>query len=154
MTSEIQQIKKTREFILQIVNALSTEELNYIPSGFNNNIIWNVGHIFTGQQRVCYLRSDLPAQIQFEAYSNYIPGSVPTAFVQQDQIARIKELFLPLIDNFQHDYDHQLFLTYKSFVVPYGFEVATIDQAIHFMLFHEGLHLGYIMALKRALPKY
>ena len=59
MTKQIEIIKKTRVSLLELVKDLSTEQLNKIPDGFNNNIIWNLAHMIAAQQGVCYVRAGL-----------------------------------------------------------------------------------------------
>jgi DinB family protein len=151
MTKEIEQLKKTRQYLLDLIKDLTPEQLNEIPAGYNNNIIWNLGHIFTGQQRVCYLRAGLETIIDIRNFSDYKPQTKPDETIQLEEINRIKSSFIHIVDTLQADYDKNIFINYQPFPVPYGFEVTNIDEAINFMLFHEGLHLGYIMALKRVL---
>jgi hypothetical protein len=60
----ITQIKNTRAFVLELVKDLTTEQLNKIPAGFNNNIIWNIAHLTAAQQNLCYVRSDLTITVE------------------------------------------------------------------------------------------
>jgi hypothetical protein len=50
-----------RQFLLDQIAGLTTEELNQIPRGLNNNIIWNLAHLISGQQGIFYARAGLPA---------------------------------------------------------------------------------------------
>jgi hypothetical protein len=40
---------------------------------------------------------------------------------------------------------------YNAWTTPCGVALHSIDKALQFLLFHEGMHCGYIMTLKRAL---
>ena len=40
----------------------SLEQLNTIPSGMSNNLIWNLGHVVVSQQKLVYALSGLPMQ--------------------------------------------------------------------------------------------
>jgi hypothetical protein len=54
----------------------------------------------------------------------------------------------------QSDYDQGIFKHYSpSVMIPkvYGFEVKDVDGAIDYLLYHDGLYVGYILALKRLL---
>lgn len=42
----------------------SLEQLNKIPAGFNNNLIWNIGHIIVAQQSLIYQLSNLQCKYQ------------------------------------------------------------------------------------------
>jgi hypothetical protein len=59
MHNIINNIILTRKFILSICEPLTEEQLNTTPNGFNNNIIWNLGHLIAAQQGICYIRSGL-----------------------------------------------------------------------------------------------
>ena len=47
-------LKLTRQYLLNDIKDLTVEQLNEVPAGFNNNIIWNVAHMLATQQGICY----------------------------------------------------------------------------------------------------
>ena len=47
-------IAQTKANFLKLVDGLTVEQLNKIPAGFNNNIIWNYAHTISAQQVLCY----------------------------------------------------------------------------------------------------
>ena len=65
----------------------------------------------------------------------------------------MKMLFLEAIDQFSNDYGAGLFPKnpYPAWTTGYGNEILSLEDAISFVMFHEGLHRGYIMAMKRSL---
>jgi len=148
---QIEILKKTRKYILELINDLSIEELNEIPAGFNNNIIWNLGHMLASQQGVCYKRAGLNLVIEEKYFLDYKPETKPGHFIDAEQANEIKNLFLPAIDKLEEDYNNNVFANYPPWTNRYGVEHKNIEDTINFLLFHEGLHLGYIMALKRIL---
>ena len=154
MNKEIENIKSFRTFVLKLTDELTTQQLNEIPEGFNNNIIWNIAHLISAQQGVCYMRSGLPIVTDEKYFALYRPGTKPEGFIDATEIVYIKELLFTTLDQFQADYQRNAFVNYTSWVTRYGVEISNIDEIINFLSFHEGLHLGYIMALKRCLIKY
>ncbi len=151
MNNYIENIRKTREFLLGIINTLSVDELNKIPNGFVNNIIWNLGHMVAAQQGVCYRRAGLAVPLEGGLFETYMPGSKPESPASQKEIEQIKILLFSTLDKLEADYQNQLFGGYTAWVTRYGVSIVNIDEAINFLQFHEGLHVGYIMALKRAI---
>ena len=151
MKKEVELLKKSRVHLFELIKELTPEQLNEIPNGFNNNIIWNLGHLFTVQQSICYLRAGIDTLIDSKSFSDYEPQTRPEKEVSEEEIGRIKNSFITIIDTLQTDYDGGIFSNFKSFSVPFGLEICNIDEAINFMLLHEGLHVGYIMAMKHAL---
>ncbi|MEO6849784.1 MAG: DinB family protein [Mucilaginibacter sp.] len=120
-----------------------------MPAGFNNNIIWNMAHTVSAQQGVCYARSGLELTVEDKYFTLYKPGTKPEEILSEGEIEIIKQLMMTTLDRLQTDYGNKIFINYTPVVTRYGVELSDIESAIDFLPFHEGLHLGYIMALKR-----
>ena len=147
--SEIKSVKKTRTFLLNLVKDLSTEQLNKIPPGFNNNIIWNLGHLIAAQQGICYLKAGLPPAVPETYIQLYKSGTKPAQFVDSNEAITIKQTLLTSIEQLETDLQKKLFVNYNTWSTRYSIELSGIDDALQFLLFHEGLHSGYITILKR-----
>ncbi|GGD75440.1 hypothetical protein GCM10011514_44200 [Emticicia aquatilis] len=151
MNTKIESIKKLRLFLLKHIEGLSVEQLNEIPQDFNNNIIWNVGHMLSAFQSLTYKRAGLPEKIQENYFKPFVPGTKPEQFFDGETIEIIKSLLVSTIDVFMIDYENKIFENYtksEGIERTYNIEVATIDAALDFLLYHEGLHIGYILAQK------
>jgi hypothetical protein len=151
MRKSIEIILKPRLMVLNAIKDLSAEQLNLVPPGFNNNIIWNLAHMISAQQGICYTRAGLPIITDDKFYTPYRPDTKPVDFVGEEDIATIKELFVSTIEQLETDLDKEIFGNYGSFTTRYGAELDSIDTAVAFLPFHEGLHAGYIMSLKKFL---
>ena len=151
MKEQIEKIRKTRAYILDSVKELDVEQLNKIPAGFNNNIMWNLGHVVAAQQGVCYVRAGLKPRVEESFFDQYKNGSRPERRLGDEELTKIKELFFSSLDILIEDYENGLWASYSPWLSRYGVELKTIDDAIDFLSFHEGLHLGYILALKRVV---
>lgn len=153
MTKQIEIIRKTRTFLLEQLKELNTEQLNQVPDGFNNNIIWNLGHMVAAQQGICYKRSGLTAMISDDFWENFRSGSKPEGLVSTSEIEHIKQLLFTTLDQLEADYNNNIFEGYTPWMTRYNVELASIDEAINFLQLHEGLHLGYTTALNRLVTK-
>jgi len=145
----IVQIKKTRAFILELVKNLSTEQLNKIPTGFSNNIIWNIAHLTAAQQNLCYIRSGLPVTVEDKYFSPFLSGTKPVKFIEKEEIILIFDVLLNSIDRLATDYTSGIFVSFDPWDKRYGMKLNSIEDAVNFVPFHEGMHIGYIMALKK-----
>ncbi|MGY4384971.1 hypothetical protein ACVWYN_002007 [Pedobacter sp. UYP24] len=148
---QIDSLKKIRTFTLNTIEGLSTEQFNKIPEGYNNNIIWNVAHMIAAEQGICYLRAQLETVIPEHFYAAYKPGSKPAGDLSESQITEIKALLLSSLTVLEKDLTDNKFEGYLPWATRYGVEMNNIIEALDFLPFHEGMHLGYIMALKRLL---
>jgi hypothetical protein len=151
MLATIAQIKNTRIFILELVKDLSTEQLNKIPVGFNNNIIWNIAHLTAAQQNMCYVRSGLAVTVEEKYFTPFLSGTKPDKFLKREEIGSIFNVLLNSIDRLATDYTSGIFVQFDPWDKRYGMKLNSIDDAINFVPFHEGMHIGYIMALKKLI---
>ncbi len=138
-------------FVLSVISELSTERLNKIPPGFNNNISWNLGHLVAAQQGVCYVRGGLPMVIEEQYFLAYKPDTKPTGYVDDAELKVLKEQLLSTVDQLEQDLASNVFANNPPWTNRYGVEHKTIEDSIKFLLFHDGLHTGYIMALKKVV---
>ena len=153
MHPQIERIRITRNLVLDLTKNLSTAQLNEIPAGFNNNIIWNMGHLIAAQQGICYVRAGLKYHIEDQFFLSYKPGSRPDTFIDENAIEIIKELLVSTLDVFNKDVELNAFVNYTSWTTRFGAPINNIEDALAFLMLHEGLHTGYIMALKHIISK-
>ncbi len=149
-TFDVQQ--KTRGFLNNYLEKLSLNDLNTIPKGYNNNIIWNIGHIIVTEQLLVYKLSGLPMLVNDELISKYMKGTKPEGNVTQEEVDDIKGLLFSTIQQTKTDYNNGKFTDFQEYVLSTtGNTLTKVEEAISFNLFHEGIHFGYIMALVKAL---
>jgi hypothetical protein len=149
MEKTFESLLKGRLQLLDYIKDLSTEQLNHIPDGFSNNIVWNFAHLATVTQAICYQRAGLPITMDDEIFSHYLPGTTPQPFVNTKQIEHDKQVLLNVVDDLKRDYEVGLFSNNPSWTTRSGIELNTIEDSINFLLWHDGLHFGVIMGLKK-----
>ncbi len=143
----------TRNNILNAVKDLSLEELSTIPAGFNNNIFWNLAHIVVTQQLLCYKLSGLDMELDDSFVDKYRKGSVASNELTQEEFDYALEQLIALPSKLESDYANEVFKNYNSYTTSYNITLSRVEDAIQFNNVHEGLHFGYIMALKRVVKK-
>ena len=148
MNKIIDTIYNIRKSLLSLIEDLSIEQLNEIPPGFTNNIIWNLAHITAGTQKIFYVRAGLHGPFDEPFVEKYQRGTKPETKVDAQEVAYIKEMLLSSILSFAKEYEKGNF-NYIPWKTIYNVEINTMEDAINFVPFHDGLHYGYIMALKR-----
>ena len=151
MNPAIASLQKTRAFVRQITDSLTDEELNIIPAGFSNNIVWNMAHLIAAEQGICYIRGGAQPFMPAEFIAAYTRGTKPETVVSGEGIAELMRALTDTPARLQRNYDAGTFRNYKAWTTPFGVELTNIDEALQFILFHEGIHTGYIMAMKRAI---
>lgn len=149
MNKKIDSIRKTRVKILERLNDLTPAQFNKIPQGFNNNIIWNLGHMIAAQEGILYLRGGHPLRVQQDFYDQYKMGSKPERELSDSEIKDIKSLLISSLDDLDTHVQAGLFQEYPNWTTRFDVDVSSFEDALDFVIFHEGLHLGCITALKK-----
>ncbi len=142
---------KNRKILVSFLNNFSLKELNKIPQGFSNNIFWNIAHVVVTQQLLTYNLSGLPMLIDDELVNSYRKGSKVENEVTEYEVDQLKDLLFSTLERTKEDYRNGLFKNYKEYTVTTKSTLTNIEQAVEFNNFHEGIHLGYILAMKKSL---
>lgn len=145
-------ISDIRQRFIKVVKELSDEELNYIPEGFNNNILWNAGHVILVQQRLVYSLSGLAIKVSDDFASHFKPGSSPKNWQNTPDRGLVQDFLTTLPEQFEADYKAGIFQTFTPYTTSTGFQLNSFEEAVIFNNFHEGLHFGTILALRKLLP--
>lgn len=149
----MQLLKTTRTNFLNLLNEFSLEQINQIPQGFSNNLIWNFGHLVVTQQLLCYKLSGNEMYISDEIVNKYRKGSKPESDTSQAEVDELKKLAFDLVDKLEKDYteNKSMFDSYSEYPTSYNYTLRSIEDAINFNNIHEGVHYGYALALRKAL---
>lgn len=139
----------SRMVLLNFLENHSLEQLNAIPEGFSNNLIWNIGHSIVVQQMLVYKLSDLSMMISDEMADKYKRGSKPEHSVSQKEVDEMKVLLFSTIEKTKKDFREKLFQTYNEFTSLSGFTMKSATDAIEFNNYHEALHLGIMMQIRK-----
>jgi predicted transcriptional regulator len=142
---------KNRKILGGFLNQFTLEELNKVPEGFSNNIIWNIAHVIVTQQLLVYRNSDLPMFVSDNMVEKYKKGTKAEVEVSRAEIEEIRSLLFSSLEKLVEDYNNGLFKNYNEYTVSTKSTLTNAEEALEFNNFHEGIHLGYILALKKSL---
>ena len=140
---------KTRAIVLHYISGLSLDQMHVIPEGFNNHIAWNIAHLVVTQQLLHYKLSGNDCLVSDELIMAFKKGSIPSNRFSQEEFDEVITLFKGLPKTLEEDYESSIFSEYDSYKTSTGFVIDTMEKAIIFNNFHESLHLGVIMSLRK-----
>lgn len=141
----------SRNILLKFLENNSLEQLNRIPEGFSNNLIWNIGHIVVVQQMLVYNLSGLPMFISDDMVEKYKKGTKPEAPVTLEEVEQIKDLLYATLEQTKKDFANGVFKEYKAFTTMSGFNIRNAQEAMEFNNYHEGVHTGVMMRIHKFL---
>ena len=141
---------QNRKSLYLILQRTPREQLLKIPNGYRNNIWWNIAHTVVTQQLLMYGRSKLPMMVDSALVEKFRKGTVPDGTATEEEIAAVTACLFTTIETAQKDYKAGVFKDYEAFTTSSKVEVKSIDDALAFNVFHEGLHMGVILSLLKA----
>jgi hypothetical protein len=151
MKVQFEILRKTRERFLQVLQDQSLAQLNEIPEGFNNNLLWNFAHVMVTQQHLTYGLAGLPFAMDAALVEKYSRGTKPDGQATQAEVDALKAIAFTTLEHLEATVASGEFSEFKPFLTGFGLHLETIDDALAFLPIHEGMHIGYAMALKRRL---
>jgi DinB superfamily len=140
------QLETYRGETLALVEKITEEEAERIPTGFNNNIRWNLGHIYLDQylwiEAVTKEKSDQTRMLnQWFGF-----GTSPTNFNESTpSFTVLKELLCSQPMQIKEKYGDHL----EKELQPTEMGMHSIEQVLIRTIYHEGLHAAAIQYLKR-----
>jgi hypothetical protein len=144
--------EQIRRQLAGLMKSLSEEQMLFIPDGFDNNIAWNFGHIVYVQESLIYRLAGAPTLTNETHRALFDMGTSPADWQATPDVGAIRELLKQSGMKLRSDYEAGAFADFKAYQTSTGFSIATVEESIAFVNFHEGLHLGAILSIRNLLP--
>ncbi len=151
LATQINLLKTTRSNIQKITDNFSLDQLNIIPDGYSNNLIWNFGHVIVTQQLLVYGLSGLPMKLENEIIEKYRKGTRPESKISQKEYDYLKTKFLELPIALEKDFQESNLSNFKTYSTSYGFTLNSMQDAIIFNNIHEAMHYGTMLGIRKFL---
>lgn len=141
--------RTSRKVLSQFLDNYTLEQLNKIPEGISNNLIWNIAHIIVVQQMLVYQLSGLPMMVSEDMVNKYKKGTRPESDVTQQEVDEIRSLLFETINRTKADFNSNIFKNYHEFTSMSGFTMRNVEDALAFNYYHEGVHTGIMMNIRK-----
>ncbi|WP_416147655.1 DinB family protein [Salipaludibacillus sp. HK11] len=147
------QLRFVRDNTIGHVEEMNDETALTIPEGFNNNIKWNLGHIFVVQEKFAFYSAREEMNIPDRFTELFNPGTKPGDW--GEEVPSIHELIF-LLENQVRRVEQVLKFKVKEDVEqPYttstGLTLSTVEEFLSFCLYHEGMHFDAIKSINRII---
>lgn len=137
--------------MMREIDGLSDKQMLEIPGGRDDNIIWNVGHLLCSLSRLTYVFSGFPLPIPEDYLTRFGKDTTATAWESDPDVQEVLEKFIAMPTQIEADYLTGRFTDYKALQIVPEDDIASVEEAIAFHCFHEGLHIGKILTIKEAM---
>lgn len=142
---------QNRKTFSKYLTEIPREQLLRIPPGFNNNIWWNIAHVVVTQQLLVYKLSNLQMRIGEELVNKYRKGTRPDGIPTDEEIKKIANYLISTVEWTKEDLENGLFKEFNEYTTSANVTLTNVKDALAFNVFHEGLHLGAILALQKVV---
>lgn len=148
----LNQFSFARIYTLGRIKQVKDSAWDIQPPGFNNTILWNVGHI--------YVNAEILAQKEIPSYEIvhpewlplFVPGTKPSDWnVEPPKSGELVSALKEQTERIKGVLDNNLSnVLIESMSIGNLHEMNTVEALVQFMVWHEGVHAGIIHALNRA----
>ncbi|MDT7856786.1 DinB family protein [Rubrivirga sp. S365] len=144
-------VRKTRASLLDAVDGLPPEAWLVVPDGFSNNVLWNVGHVAVTAELLTYGLAGLDLPAPPAAVAAFRKGTSPSDWSAPPDIGATRRLFLDGVDRLEADVRAGRFdgAPFRSYTTTPGVTLSGLPEALAFNVYHEGLHAGTVLALRK-----
>ena len=139
-----------RATTLLVVEGVSESGATKIPEGFNNNILWNLGHVYLSLERFALHFAGEPVQIP-ESFATFFGGGTkPVDWVgEPPALAEVLELLKEQPNRIREKLQNRLNETVAQPITIRNVKLSTVGELLSFSLFPEGMHVQNLKILRR-----
>jgi hypothetical protein len=150
----LKQLRFVRENTIGCVAELSEEASLFIPEGFNNNLKWNLGHIYVVQEKFAFYFIKEKMLIPNNFIELFNTGTKPADW--GEQVLPTTSELIQLLKNQSDRIEQTLEFRMKEniekpFTTSTGLTLLTVEELLSFCLYHEGMHFATIKSYKRII---
>lgn len=151
----LDQTLSVRQMIVKVLKSIPVEQADTIPPTWHNNARWHAGHLLVTPCLLTHglLKEDLTVPAVYRQW--FAKESSPAAWTEADAIPTYADLvdeIIPLGGRLIESFKDRL---NEPFLEPYTTSVGIVlknpADAFTMSLMHDGIHLGMLLALRRAL---
>ena len=106
-------------------------------------------HSLVTQQLLMYKLSGLSLQIPEEWVSLFAKGTKPERDITAEEVAAIDAALFSTYEQVVEDTKQGVFSSFRPYTTSTNMELNDIITAQTFVLFHDGLHIGTVLALAK-----
>ncbi|MDP4160037.1 MAG: DinB family protein [Bacillota bacterium] len=145
------QLKVVRSNTINAVQEISESRADLIPVGFNNNIRWNLGHVYLVQEKFAFEFAQEPMQLPEKFPDLFGRETKPADWkVQPPSLTDLIGLLENQTNRIKDKLNDRLYEAVSNpLTMPSGLTLKTIGEFLTFSMYHEGMHVQTIKMLKR-----
>ncbi|MGE9310834.1 DinB family protein [Niabella sp. CJ426] len=143
MLHYLTQLEELRAILLSDTAQLTIQQVNHIPLGFNNNIIWNMGHLLVISEDILYGSIEANRPLHEFEIMGFKRGTKPGRDIDSKTITSIRESLAATAPSFRKLMDHAS-LAHPELQYDDLIRSIVSKVSLGFLIFHEKMHISAI----------
>ncbi len=131
------------------LEGLSEAQVREVPDGISNNILWNLGHILYYEAVFLYGNSGQPLPVPDSYETFFKAGSSPADWTETPDVAEVVERYKTQAGQSASDFAAGKFDAFKPMKINDQVTLDSLEEALTFHVFHEGVHVGRMGTLAK-----
>ena len=146
MTNFLELLEQQRSVLLKKTEHLTMDQFNLVPPGFNNNIIWNMGHALIVSESFLYSHTAFEVPLHEFDIEGFKRGTKPELAINDYTILLIRKALSDTVPLFKKSFDDFLSANVQDPQDSTDSSVVS-EKSLRFILFHEDMHFAKIQRL-------
>lgn len=148
--SAIKLFKYSRTSTLILLGNIAADKWDVQPETFPNTVRWNAGHVYVTAEEYLADADDSYEVTHPEWFDFFLDGTRPSEWTddvptREDIMAALEEQEHRIEAHFKNKLDNDATVARDI----NGTLLNTVNEALQFVTWHEGIHLGFTNALRR-----
>lgn len=144
-----------RQAIVKLLKTITIEYADVIPPTWHNNARWHAGHLLVTPYLLTYGVLKEPLDVPDEYKTWFAKGTSPSQWSDPSALPSYADLVDDIVPLSGRLFDSLRDRAEEPFIEPYATSVGIVlkspAEALNFSMVHDGIHLGSLLALSRAL---
>ena len=147
----LDRIVAARGHLLRVADGVPAERWTVTPPGFSNNVLWNVAHVVVTLELLAYGRSSLDLGAPPALVAQTRKGTSPSDWTAPPDRDAVLALARSSPQRIARDLADGRFRAFEPYDTSAGVHLDSLADALAFDLYHEGMHAGTVLSLRRVL---
>lgn len=149
----MKQFRYVRRCTLDYVSRVDEHRMEAIPAGLNNNIKWNLGHIYLSAEKIIFQLTGEQASIPEKFVAYFGMGTSPASWsdeppTKEELIDLLEQQLIKVEKRMEPRIGEPLQEAYRTSA---GLLISSTAECISFCLYHEGMHFAAIKSIHQQL---
>jgi hypothetical protein len=147
-TDAVQAMRAMRALIRKRIGTVDEATFRRVPEGFNSNLAWQVGHLAVTPALLVYGRCKQQPPLDEELITAFRKGTAPGDGSERWSREELLTAMDAIVDSIEAEAGD--FTDFEEYETSAGITLSSVDEVLRFLGVHDGIHVGYTLALARA----